>query len=247
MIDFHCHLDLYKDPVSLLPDVKKRCKFILSVTTSPRAWIKTSQVFSHIECIKVALGFHPEILADRVNEQDLFLSLISKSQFIGEVGLDGTQRNKDTLNLQEGFFTDVVRASEKAGGKTMSIHSRNAASLMLRIIEKNVNKCISVMHWFSGSEKELDWAMSLNCWFSINPLMLLSSRGISLLKRVPLSRMIPETDGPFASYGGMPYMPWDTDIVVTGIAEYKNLPVEAVMKMMNENLSSLFNGEVIAV
>jgi TatD DNase family protein len=60
MIDMHCHLDLYKNPIELLPEVQRRCKYVLAVTTSPRAWEKTRQVFAKINCVEVALGLHPE-------------------------------------------------------------------------------------------------------------------------------------------------------------------------------------------
>jgi len=239
MIDFHCHLDLYKDPISLLPEVKRHCRFVLAVTTSPRAWIKTSQVFSGIDCISVALGLHPEILTDKIKEQELFLTLIPKSQFLGEIGLDGTERNKDSLELQIDFFKEALQVTEKCGGRTISIHSRSVTNLTLDIVEKNIKSSIPVMHWFSGTDKELDWALSLNCWFSINPQMLLNMRGISLVHKVPLSRMIPETDGPFTTHNGVPYMPWNTDIVVEGIAKSKNLLIDEVSKTIIKNLQIL--------
>jgi len=239
MIDFHSHLDLYKNPISLLPEVQKRCDFVLAVTTSPRAWEKTSQVFSSIDCISVSLGLHPEILVDKINERELFLFLIPKSQYVGEVGLDGTPRNKNSLNLQIDFFTDVVKASEKCGGRVMSIHSRSAVKTVLEIIESNFIKSVPVMHWFSGTDKELDWAISMNCWFSINPLMLSSKKGISMIEKVALTKMIPETDGPFTTHEGIQYMPWDTGIVVDGIARFKNMNKDDVSKIMLENLSIL--------
>ena len=239
MIDFHCHLDLYKNPISLLPEVKKRCRFVLAVTTSPRAWVKTSQVFSGIDCISVSLGLHPEILAAKINERDMFLSLLPKSQFIGEIGLDGTAQNKVSLDAQIDFFKDAIQVAEKYGGRTISIHSRGAVKSTLDIVEKHISTCIPIMHWFSGNDKELDWAISINCWFSINPLMLSSKRGISIIQKVPLSKMLPETDGPFIEHNGTPYMPWDTDIVVEGIARNKNINKNAVTKAMTDNLKSL--------
>jgi len=235
MIDFHCHLDLYKDSISLLSDVKKRCKFVLAVTTSPRAWEKTSQVFSSIDCISVGLGLHPEILEKKINERELFFFSLPKSQYIGEIGLDGTTRNKYSLDIQVEFFTEVIKASEKIGGRVISIHSRSAVKSTLEIIEKNINASISVMHWFSGTDKEIDKAISMNCWFSVNPLMLSSKKGISLIKKVALTKMIPETDGPFTTHEGVQYMPWDTEIVIEGIARLKNIIKDDVSKVMLEN------------
>ena len=242
MIDFHCHLDLYKNPISLLPDVKKRCRFVLAVTTSPRAFVKTSQVFSGIDCISIALGLHPEILADRIIEREQFLSLIPHTQYIGEVGIDGSARNRGSLDLQVDFFNEAIKTAEKYGGRIISIHSRKATKSALSIIEKTIRTCVPIMHWFSGTDKELDWAISMNCWFSVNPLMLSNRKGISLVQKVPLSKLVPETDGPFATHNGIPYMPWDTNAVVENIAKYKGLPIGTVLKAMGENLDGLCVG-----
>jgi len=235
MIDFHCHLDLYKNPISLLAEVKKRCCFVLAVTTSPRAFLKTSQVFAGIECISVGLGFHPEILAERIIERELFLSTVPQVQYIGEIGIDGTSRNRSSLDLQKDFFRDAIQASEEVGGRVLSIHSRSATKSVLDIVEQNVRASVPVLHWFTGSEKELGRAVSLNCWFSINPMMLMNQKGITAIQRIPIDKMIPETDGPFTSHSNMPYMPWDTQIVIEGIAKQKQLTIADVTDILNEN------------
>ena len=43
MIDFHCHLDLYKEPMHVFEQAKRKNKYVLAVTTSPKAFVKTSQ------------------------------------------------------------------------------------------------------------------------------------------------------------------------------------------------------------
>ena len=59
MIDFHCHLDLYENPMKVFAEVKKRKTEVLAVTTSPRAYVKTAQYFRESDTVRVALGFHP--------------------------------------------------------------------------------------------------------------------------------------------------------------------------------------------
>jgi len=241
MIDFHCHLDLYKDSLSLLGEVKKRCKFILAVTTSPRAWVKTSQVFSRIESISVGLGMHPEIIADRINERELFLSSVSKCDYIGEIGLDGTARNKHSLHIQMDFFKDAIKKCEECSGKVMSIHSRSAVKNTLQIIEQNLCNSTPVLHWFTGTIKELEWAISLNCWFSINPQMFSTSRGVNMIEKLPLSKVLPETDGPFATHNSIPYMPWDTSLVIDGLSNIHRIPRKDVVAIMANNLHMICN------
>ena len=239
MIDFHCHLDLYKDSISLLPKVERFCRFVLVVTTSPRAWEKTSRYFSGISCIHTAIGLHPELVPERVHEREILIANIPNVKFIGEVGIDGTKANIVSINLQQEIFSDVVQKSEQCGGKIISIHSRNATTPVLDVIEKHANKNISVLHWFSGTVKELERAISLGCWFSVNTSMLSSKKGVELVSRMPKAFVLPETDGPFITKNNTPYMPWETNLVTRQLASIHCLDKRDADGLMNENLKRL--------
>ncbi|MDR2602000.1 MAG: TatD family hydrolase [Spirochaetaceae bacterium] len=239
MIDFHCHLDLYRDPIALLSEVSRRCEFVLAVTTSPRAWVKTSKVFQDIACVATAIGFHPEILQERIAERDALIAGISQTPFIGEVGIDGSPRYANSIKMQEEVFCDVIQESERCGGRILSIHSRNAATKVLDILEKYSVKNIPVLHWFSGSSNELDRAIGLGTWFSVNPIMASANKGASLIAKIPLSKLLPETDAPFAQNKGVPYMPWDTSIVIRQFANIFNISVADVELEMKKNLKYL--------
>jgi TatD DNase family protein len=241
MIDFHCHLDLYKDPLSLLPEIGRRCEFVLAVTTSPRAWAKTSRVFQNTACVKTAIGLHPEILADRINERNDLMKGIRQTPFIGEVGIDGSPQYADSMNLQEEVLRDVMQESEKCGGRVLSIHSRNAATKVLDVIERHSGKNVSVLHWFSGTANELDRAIELGAWFSVNPIMTFGNKGATLVSKMPLSRLLPETDAPFAQNKGVPYMPWDTAIVIEQLARIFSMNSAGVKNKMENNLQSLLS------
>jgi len=241
MIDFHCHLDLYKNPLSLLPEVEKHCEFVLAVTTSPRAWVQTSKYFNSVSCIHTAIGFHPELVQERIAERELFLSSISKVKFVGEIGIDGTKENASSMPLQQEIFSEAIRTSEKYGGKVLSIHSRNATSLVLNAIEANVQKSIPVLHWFSGTVKELDRAISMGCWFSVNASMLSGKKGIGLVTRMPTKFILPETDGPFITSHNKPYMPWETSVVIKRLADIFSLNESNVNDLMSENLKRILS------
>ena len=55
MIDFHCHLDLYENPMKVFAEVKKRKTEVLAVTTSPRAYVKTAQYFREFASLLLQL------------------------------------------------------------------------------------------------------------------------------------------------------------------------------------------------
>jgi len=238
MIDYHCHLDLYKNPIAMFEEAKRRKMDMLVVTTSPRAYLKTSKYFSGSEKIKIALGFHPELVAERISEKELFMNNIPFSNFIGEIGIDGTRKNRSTIPIQMEFFQEALCEIEKSSRKILSIHSRGAVKETLKAIESQVKSSVPILHWFTGNVEEAKWAMSIGCWFSINPKMCCSKSGKELIQILPLSKILPETDGPFVQKGNIPYMPWDT-AVIEYIAENRGIEKSEIESLMYENLKML--------
>lgn len=243
MIDFHCHLDLYPDALKLLPIVAKRNVFTLVVTTSPRAWQATSRVFAGYDNIKVAVGLHPEVVDKKASERALLVSCISKVNFVGEVGLDGSQRYQKTMPLQESILKEALIECERVGGKILSIHSRNAASRVLDLVEQHSQNSTPVLHWFSGTIQETRRAIALGCWFSIGPAMLRGAKGHAILQELPIDRILPETDGPFALNHSVPLMPWEAISIADTIGPLWGMPRDDVALQLKRNLSTLIDGE----
>jgi TatD DNase family protein len=216
VIDFHCHLDLYPNALQVLDEVARRNEFTLAVTTSPRAFIATSRVFSGRASVHIGLGLHPEVAEAKQGEEDLLVQLIASARFIGEIGLDGSSRFKRSLPLQVRIFTSAIAECQRQGGRVMSIHSRGAETRVLDILEAHPGAGTPVLHWFSGNRAELQRAIRLGCWFSVGPAMLAGAKGRAHLSEMPLNRVLPETDGPFAKRRGATLMPWEA----SDIADY---------------------------
>jgi len=239
MIDLHTHLDLYPNVLDILARVNRVNRFTLAVTTSPRAWIATSQVFKGYTNIKVALGLHPEIAVEKFNEFDLLLRSIQYSDFIGEVGIDGSARYSKSLDKQELIFDSTIRECEKAGGRIISIHSRGAASKILSIIRKHPDCGIPILHWFSGSITELKEAVKMKCFFSVNPVMLKSKKGKALASRIPPELVLPESDGPFTTKNGNPIMPWEAMDVCSDLSTIWDMPITDSEEQIISNFKRL--------
>ena len=245
MIDFHCHLDLYKNPLAVFDEVKQRNVKVLAVTTSPRAYLKTSQYFNNADNVSVALGLHPELVMDRKNEIDLFMEQISKCRYIGEVGIDGASRNRQSYFEQKTFFYDALIEAEKHHGRIISIHSRCAVKDVLECIEKSLNKNVPIMHWFTGNAKDLQRALSLGCWFSVNPKMCYSKTGRDIIMHIPLNKILPETDAPFTEKNGMLYMPWNTEVIEFLAVQYGK-PIIEIKNQMEKNLFEIYNATAVS-
>ena len=123
-VDFHCHIDLYPDPVALVEQVQSRGVATLSVTTTPKAFTRTAALAETAPMIATALGLHPELAGLRHREVELFEELLPSARFVGEIGLDGSVRFTQTRALQERVFGTILSACARAGGRVMSIHSQ---------------------------------------------------------------------------------------------------------------------------
>jgi TatD DNase family protein len=226
LVDFHCHLDLFRDPVQAFLDCKSTNVLTLAVTTTPRAW-KQNMLWAEGNRFTVpGLGLHPELVASHSSEAKLLLELINGAHVIGEVGLDGSSRHKASLTEQKQIFDNVLTALSKRRRAVVSIHSRGAVREVLEnLAAVSVrNTIVPVLHWFAGTPAQLRSAIELGCWFSVNKSMLETDRGRSLIKGMPTDRILTESDAPFR--GGKTISERNKDLhqTVLGIAKLIGVP-----------------------
>jgi TatD DNase family protein len=244
LIDFHSHLDLYPNALELLPEVAARNHFTLVVSTSPRAWLATSKMFARYPSIHVALGLHPEVAVAKAGEKDLLIGQVKNARFIGEIGLDGSSRFKASLPLQRSILDAVLAECTRVGGKVMSLHSRGAADFVLDALAAQPDAGVPVLHWFSGTKKQLQRAVQQGAWFSVGPAMMAGEKGRALAAEMPPDRVLPETDGPFACKAdGKPWLPWEAIDVAQQLAPQWGISVEDTHDRLAQNLKTIISAQ----
>ena len=239
MIDFHCHLDLYPYPELAVEDADKAGIYVLFVTTTPKAWPKAKVMVKGRRRIRVGLGLHPEVAHEREKELQLFEKFGTQTKYFGEIGLDGSPKYKEYEEVQTRVFRTALDVAGKLGGKILSIHSRRAAQKVLDVLAQYPDAGIPVLHWFSGSKRELTQAIEQNCWFSCGPAMLGSEKGRAIAGEVPPERMLTETDGPFASVGSRPLQPADSWMAVKELSKIWGVGEKEVGQRLLRNLGDL--------
>lgn len=239
MMDFHCHLVLYTNARNVYIEAQKKMDFVWLVTTSPRGFAATSKVLRQTESIILSPGLHPEVAAQKAPELELLLQQMAASVAIGEIGLDGLARYRPNFDLQIQIFSAVVERSQSLGGRILSIHSRDAAKEVLDVLEQFAGFGTAVLHWFTDSAQLLRRASSIGCWFSVGPAMLTSANGRKLAAMMPMNRVVPESDGPFAKTSGNPIMPWDASGVAEKLASIWCLPAASVSAELLKNGNTL--------
>ncbi len=199
LIDTHFHLDLMENMQCMIRESNHSDVGIIAVGTTPKAFSKEEQWCSDAKAIKVALGFHPQLVATRKQELGLFLELLERSVFIGEIGLDFNYEFYSSKEHQLDCFHAIANACAKKGNKVLSIHSVKSASGIIHELAETgaIQNNVCIFHWFTGSPLERKMAIDLGAWFSINPLMLSTKSGQETVKAIPIDRILLETDAPF--------------------------------------------------
>jgi len=239
LIDFHCHLDLYPDPEREVREADAARVYVLSVTTTPRAWIRTAQLAKGHRRIRTSLGLHPQLAHERASELSLFEELLLRTRYVGEIGLDGGSDYGKYAAIQSKVFETVLRLSAVGGGRIMSIHSRRAVDEVLDRLAATPDAGTPILHWFSGTARQLRRAADIGCWFSVGPAMLRGEKGKALALAMPTDRILTETDGPFASGPAGPLRPADAWQAVKQLATTWNIPVEEARARLLDNLRVL--------
>jgi TatD DNase family protein len=235
--DFHCHIDLDRDPAELIRRCEQERIVTLAVTTTPKAWPQNRTWATQSRFVYPALGLHPELVAERYDEIDILESYMPDARFVGEVGLDGSPRYRRTLSRQEEAFGRVLREAQRLGGRVLTIHSRGAAAEVVDMIEQNTTKdrVLCILHWFSGSPAIAKQAAAAGCFFSVNGQMLEHERGRALVKSLSAERLLTETDSPFTKSGSRPSAPWDVMQTAEELAVLRSLPKAEMSKTLAQN------------
>ncbi|EPB6955680.1 TatD family hydrolase [Pseudomonas aeruginosa] len=235
----HCHLDLYPDPFKVAEECRQRGTYVLSVTTTPKAWEGTCRLAEGSPRIQTALGLHPQISHQRHQELALFDALLPNTKYVGEIGLDGGSGFKEHWEIQLKVFRHILNSVNQAGGRIMTIHSRASAAAVLD--ELTGIDGVPILHWFTGTKSQLKKAIDIGCWFSVGPGMLSTKKGVELVSMMPQNKILTETDGPFAKYKGNPLMPWQCDIAVNILSSMWNQSSAHTSIILRENLKSILS------
>jgi TatD DNase family protein len=239
VIDFHCHVDLFPDPVSLIRELEESGVYVLAVTTTPKSWLHLQQLLKNSKRIRSAVGLHPELVAQRGKEIDQVLTVMPHTRYVGEIGIDGSPEFKASFDLQKSIFARIIRESSKLGGKILSIHSRRAATPVLDSLSAETGFGQAVLHWFSGTKKELQRAVDLGCWFSVGPAMLSGEKGRELVSMMPAGRILTESDGPFAQMDNQPIKPTMLAVAETALGSIWNLSEKETGQRLMQNFRDL--------
>lgn len=227
-----------KDPEAVVQQIESNKCYTIAVTNSPSVFFYSKRLSLDTKYLRAALGFHPELVAERYQELPKYLDLLPQTRYIGEVGLDNYQKTTADFHKQLVVFKKIIESCRTSGDKIITIHSRKAEKEVLQIIGPNFPGKI-ILHWYSGPLKLLDTALNYGYYFSVNKRMLNSQNGRKILQKLPVDRILLESDAPFTLSPNQKYHSILFQEMVSELASLKDFAPNEMFIYLNKNFKRL--------
>ncbi len=196
--------------------------------------------------IYASVGVHPDYEDTPEPSIDTLTELSRRDKVvaIGETGLDYFRVSGD-LEWQRARFRTHIRAARECG-KPLVIHTRSAAVDTLAIMrEERAGEAGGVMHCFTESWDMARGALDLGFHISFSGIVTFKNAQEikDVARRVPLDRMLIETDSPYLApvpFRGKLNEPAYVRYVAEEIARLRDISVEEVAAATSTNFFRLF-------
>ena len=253
LVDSHCHLDRvgldgYAGDFSRLMAATREAgvEHMLCVCIDLEAYPRMLALVESHPQVSISVGVHPSEHSDREASVEELVELARhpKNVAIGETGLD-YHYNQGDLEWQRQRFR-VHIAAAKTCGKPLIIHTRDAREDTIRIMrDEDAGAAGGVMHCFTESWEMAEQALDLGFYISFSGILTFRNATDlrAVAKRVPLQRMLIETDSPYLApvpHRGRPNEPKYVRHVAKCLAELRGLSAERLAELTRENFYSLF-------
>lgn len=249
MIDTHAHLTegkLYKDLDKIILNAKENgVSKIICVGMNKNANEKVIKIINKYQEVYGSVGIHPNEVTN--NELDLKLlttqAMNEKIVAIGEIGID-LYRNKDTLDIQKTYFIEQIKLAN-ALKLPVIVHSRNSADVIYDIL-KEFPETKGVMHCYSEHKELVKKFVDLGFYIGVGGIITFKNADEvrDIIKKVPLNRLLIETDSPYLApdpFRGKPNEPAFVKYTLLKLSELTNIAPKELIKITRNNTYNLFS------
>ncbi len=244
-IDSHCHLDYFSNPKETIEEAEKAgVKTIIANSTNLEGLHKVLGLQRQFpNTVKAALGYHPEHIVQDLKEQrektmeEIVLHAREAIAF-GEIGLDFFENTTaEQKEIQAGIFKEFIALS-KQFNKPLIVHARGSRAEVLQILLEE--KCERVLlHSFVAKEAQTKQLLKTPFFVSVSSGVLKSAWIQDFAKKLPLEKMLLETDSPL-EFSGEKCSPAWIPRIAEKVAELKGIEVEKVEGETEQNFHKLF-------
>jgi TatD DNase family protein len=249
-VDSHCHLDfpdlIAREDEVLATMAANRVGHALCISVKIEDFPRVRALAERHAMLWASVGVHPDNADCHEPDEAELLALADHPKVvgIGETGLD-YYWNKDEPEWQRVRFRTHIRAA-RACGKPLIVHTRNAAADTLRLMrEERAGEVGGVMHCFTERWEVADAALELGFYISFSGIVTFrNAKDLKeVAKRVPLDRLLIETDSPYLApvpHRGRTNEPGWVVHVAEEIARLRDEPLERIEQATTDNFFRLF-------
>ncbi|OED41635.1 hydrolase TatD [Endozoicomonas sp. (ex Bugula neritina AB1)] len=253
-IDSHCHLDRlklddYDGNLDQLVAAARQANVskMLCVSVDLDNVADCVVLADQYDDVVASVGVHPLDCKDGVPDLTSLNQYLShpKVVAVGETGLDYYYSGDNKSIQQESFINHLELA--KTERLPVIIHTRDARDDTLQLMkEHGCEKHTGVLHCFTESWDMAKAALDMNYYISISGIVTFRNATElgEVVKRLPMSRLLIETDAPYLApvpHRGKSNEPRFVVDVATCVAELKGVSVEELAERTTENFYHLFN------
>jgi TatD DNase family protein len=250
-VDSHCHLS-FPELAEKLPEI--RAAMAEAGVDRALCICTTLEEFDQVHALALghdnfwcSAGVHPdnEDVREPGLEDLLALAARPKVVAIGETGLDYYRLEGD-LEWQRERFRRHIRAARECG-RPLVIHTRAAAADTLAIMrEEKAGEAGGVMHCFTETWDVAQGALELGFHISFSGIVTFKNalELKEVARRVPLDRMLIETDSPYLApvpYRGKRNQPAWVRFVGEEVARLRGVTADTIARATSSNFFRLFN------
>lgn len=255
LVDSHCHLNMLDldDFEGSLDNVIKLAseagvQHMLCVCVELADFPELQKIAENYANVTISVGIHPNAKLDNepTLEKLIELGKYAKCIAIGETGLD-YYRDESLANerIQQLRFKNHIKAALHLK-KPLIIHTRSAAVDTIRIMQnEKASEIGGVMHCFAENWEVAKQALDLNFYISFSGIVTFKNAANlhEVAKKVPLDRMLIETDSPYLApvpYRGKQNHPALVKHVAESIATLRGIAYEQVARITTQNFADCF-------
>jgi len=253
LIDSHCHLDMddYADDLAavLARAVAAGVSEIITVGTDLGSSREALALARKYPMLKAAVGIHPHDVGNAGDaDWDALLNLVAQGRDAivawGEIGLDYA-KNHSPHDIQRRQFARQLELAAQARLPVI-IHDREAHNDILAALTASPARQQSgVLHCFSGDWPLAKKLLDLGLYISISGIVTFKNAAAlqEVAAKVPLDRLLVETDGPFLAphpYRGKRNEPAWLVKTAEHIAGLRGMPLSELVAATAANTRGLF-------
>jgi TatD DNase family protein len=248
VVDSHTHLDFCQPPNADLVAAAESAGVTRIVTVgtdgaSCRTALATAEDFPQVY---VAIGRHPNE-ATGFDDADLAeleaLASHEKCVAIGETGLDYYRDYAPASDQRRAFRAQIELA--RRTGKPLVIHTRAADQDTLALLEQDATGLRVILHCFSMADRIEECLVHEDWWFSFagNSTYPRAHDLRTAALRVPLDRLLVETDAPYLSpqaVRGAPNQPANVVHTAHALAIERRISYPELEEAIERNAAAAF-------